>query len=155
MSPGECDNSERPKEYAPCGTEGTQTCGGRWFAGPWSKCTSSCSGMRHREVVCMKQYQNTWVVVTDHYCVEDEKPRGVDKCPETKCEAEWYTTKWSKCSASCGAGYQTREVRCLDARSGEASDHCHGDERPDERRVCEAPTCPAKESGEIFFTIEI
>lgn len=64
-------------------------------------------------------------------------------CNETtKCEYQWFSSQWSKCSVECGKGVQTRNVFCgkLDKNSVKLADSeskCKSDEKPENTKECD------------------
>ncbi|CAK8692752.1 unnamed protein product [Clavelina lepadiformis] len=60
--------------------------------------------------------------------------------------ARWIAGTWQKCSVSCGGGYQTRAVRCL--QSGQSSNACAHHRKPPSRRSCNTYKCNLAASHE-------
>lgn len=64
------------------------------------------------------------------------------ECEAPSCENIWYTSQWSKCSAECGEGVQTRRVLCgkFDGDAVRAADDtdCNVNDKPKDRKVCES-----------------
>uniref|UniRef100_A0ABM5FUA3 A disintegrin and metalloproteinase with thrombospondin motifs 12 n=1 Tax=Pogona vitticeps TaxID=103695 RepID=A0ABM5FUA3_9SAUR len=79
-----------------------------WIVGNWSKCSTTCGGGAFwREVECSTQNESD--------CQHITKPEPARRCYLRPC-AQWKTGNWSKCSSSCGGGFKTRDVHCLDVR---------------------------------------
>ena len=106
-----------------------------WSAGPWSKCSKTCSGgSQTRSVTC----KNTHV----GRCVEKDKPLRSKKCGELPCP-EWSAGQWSKCSKTCGGGIQTRSVTCKNSHVG----RCVEKDKPLRSKKCGELPCPERSSG--------
>ena len=59
------------------------------------------------------------------------------------CTRPWpLITHCFQCSQTCGEGYQTRLVHCLDKNTQELSMGCDADAEPSSRRACRSPACP-------------
>ncbi|XP_040194028.1 A disintegrin and metalloproteinase with thrombospondin motifs 12 [Rana temporaria] len=79
-----------------------------WIVGNWSECSTTCGlGAFWRNVECSTE--------TDEDCGHIKKPDPARRCHLRPC-ASWKTGNWSKCSTSCGGGFMTREVQCMDTR---------------------------------------
>lgn len=146
--PGDkCPLDQKPRERKSCGA--AKPCGGKWFAGPWSECNTTCGegAWRTREVVCMKKHgRHLWSVVGKENCVRKERPSSKEECTQlAPCQPEWYTTHWTECSASCGTGTKTREVKCLDA-DRQSNAGCPAQRRPHERRPCNPHSCDVSDN---------
>ncbi|XP_012940226.2 thrombospondin type-1 domain-containing protein 4 [Aplysia californica] len=133
----------KPKEKKKC--KSSKPCGGLWFAGPWSKCNSTCGSdaYREREVLCVKRHgKRLNHVVKGHNCEKEKKPQSREWCgPLATCKPQWYMTAWSECSKSCGTGVRTREAKCLDSTLT-ASPDCDKSHKPNRRQSCNKQPCP-------------
>ncbi|XP_069842594.1 A disintegrin and metalloproteinase with thrombospondin motifs 7 isoform X2 [Dendropsophus ebraccatus] len=79
-----------------------------WEVGNWSECSTSCGlGAMWRTVIC-REYDNGT-------CDIKTRPAPARRCHLRPC-AYWTVGNWSKCSSSCGAGVQVRDVQCVDMR---------------------------------------
>ncbi|XP_066458569.1 A disintegrin and metalloproteinase with thrombospondin motifs 12 isoform X2 [Eleutherodactylus coqui] len=79
-----------------------------WIVGDWSECSTTCGmGAFWRNVECSSGNE------TD--CGHIKKPDPARRCHFRPC-AHWRTGNWSKCSATCGGGFMTREIQCIDIR---------------------------------------
>merc|ERR1719183_859759 len=93
---------------------GTTECGpidcavSEW--GAWSKCDADCGGgfqTRARKVTTLPSHGGNKCPV-----LEETRECNTDKCVKDICQvSEW--SKWSKCSASCGGGVQTRSRKVV------------------------------------------
>ncbi|XP_062853202.1 semaphorin-5B [Trichomycterus rosablanca] len=115
-------------EVANCSRSGGWT---PWSS--WAPCSTSCGvgfevrqrscsnpAPRHGGKVCVGQIRE------ERLCNEDLP------CPVPVSWAQWGS--WSKCSAACGGGFQSRLRSCQDGNS------CSG--CPEEYRVCNLEVCP-------------
>ncbi|XP_065207649.1 protein madd-4 isoform X2 [Planococcus citri] len=105
-----CDISQMPEgRLLECNIE---PCPPKWEAGEWSVCSQSCgSGIKTRRLYCVEEHNKTKTKVFNHLC-KGHKPRMQESCNMQPCPPEWITGQWSKCSATCGQGIQTRSVTC-------------------------------------------
>ncbi|XP_013422037.1 ADAMTS-like protein 4 isoform X3 [Lingula anatina] len=134
-----CDREDKPDSEKPCRSD--RPCGGKWFMGPWSSC-SSCSGVQTRHVICIKEvHPNYWAQVADNNCVTEDKPRQERACQSESCGAEWYLSDWGSCSASCSGGIKSRSVKCLD-KDQKPSNHCKITDKPPTQESCNLTPCP-------------
>jgi len=58
-----------------------------------------------------------------------------------------------QCSATCGEGWQRRQVICQDERGN--SDLCSEKQKPEDRQTCDAGACPTWVKGEWSQVSEI
>nr|XP_028604080.1 A disintegrin and metalloproteinase with thrombospondin motifs 12 isoform X1 [Podarcis muralis] len=80
-----------------------------WLVGNWSECSTTCGvGAFWRVVECSTKNESD--------CRHTRKPDPARRCYVRPC-AQWKAEDWSKCSSSCGGGFKTRSVLCLDIRS--------------------------------------
>ncbi|XP_046581492.1 LOW QUALITY PROTEIN: ADAMTS-like protein 4 [Haliotis rubra] len=110
--------------------------------GMWN-CNATCGyAVKKRDVVCMKKLGNKLhTIVSEVNCVAEQRPISEEACQElSPCQPEWYMTPWGQCSASCGTGVKTREVKCLDSNL-QSSPECRGSVRPSERQACNKHSC--------------
>lgn len=90
-------------------------------------------------------------IYNDTFCKSHDKPELQRPCEtQTNCEFQWFTSQWSKCSAECGKGVQSRTIVC-GAFDGDvvkrAADEtsCDADSKPEESRECDGPEeCPGQ-----------
>ncbi|KAJ8724122.1 hypothetical protein PYW07_008102 [Mythimna separata] len=101
---------EKPEVEKPCMLQPCEAVD--WVVSGWSGCDSCTSKNRTRVVVCSTIGRQ---VVNDSFCSYHKRPVEYEECEKDKlptCEVQWYATQWSKCSAECGDGVQTRAVFC-------------------------------------------
>ncbi|XP_078314081.1 thrombospondin type-1 domain-containing protein 4-like isoform X3 [Crassostrea virginica] len=140
ISEAKCQ-SKKPKQKKPCRNK--RPCGGYWFAGPWSECSSTCgSGVQERSVICVKKLdKKLFTIVGKENCRGRDKPEMERPCEELPpCQPEWFMTPWTQCSASCGTGTRTREVRCMDPDLAPSST-CLPAKRPSQQNLCNTQPC--------------
>ncbi|CAL1536083.1 unnamed protein product [Lymnaea stagnalis] len=135
-----CDVDQRPADNKSC--RASRPCGGIWFTGQWSKCNTTCgSGYKKRDVICIKSLPGSlYAVVPDDNCETSIKPLDLDQCQGPVCASQWYMTSWTQCSQTCGTGYRTREVKCLN-NVQQPDDTCPLDNRPKTRDPCNTHQC--------------
>lgn len=135
-----CDVTYKPETEKPCISQ--TLCGnGTWFTGPWSQCSTSCGdGIQSRHVVCMVLSRNQMAPAADSECDVGAKPRDRKNCRERDCGYLWLRSEWSECSKTCGGGWKTRSVKCVDDRM-DSSALCREEERPSESDSCNTTKC--------------
>lgn len=87
----------------------------------WSDCHAACgASVRKREVTCT--YRELDKIVDQSECDAAAKPNAIGVCEDhTLCQYNWQTTcegqetwcHWDGCDAKCGAGFETRGVKCV------------------------------------------
>ena len=104
-----CDPSKRPNNKKECKED--SSCKRYWKAEEWSKCPDVCgTGTQTRIVNCYMGFNGTEKKIADSLCT-DIKPITSKTCTNyVNCKET--VGNWSKCSSSCGYGYQTRKVEC-------------------------------------------
>lgn len=89
-------------------------------------------------------------IFNDTFCENHAKPELQRPCEtQTNCEFQWFTSQWSKCSAECGKGVQSRVIVCgsFDGEMVRAKDEssCDAESKPDATRDCDGPAeCPGQ-----------
>ncbi|XP_053702002.1 papilin isoform X2 [Synchiropus splendidus] len=122
-----------------------------WRTGEWNPCSVTCGGgSQVRSVQCVSHDVSGPRVVEDSVCAAyAEAPPSLQTCNMHKC-TEYRVTSWSQCSATCGAGQQTREVTCVGSggmRLDEMS--CSALLRPPVVQPCEVSACPKRISWHV------
>ncbi|XP_052276606.1 A disintegrin and metalloproteinase with thrombospondin motifs 16-like isoform X2 [Dreissena polymorpha] len=136
-----CPEGEKPENEKAC--KGSQ-CGGIWLTGPWSHCNASCGlAVQTREVVCAFQQDGQIRIVAESACVGEERPPTSMGCDQPQCEPQWFMGAWGQCSMTCGSGYRSRDVRCMDV-DGRARTTCPVSSRPLDRQPCKTRLCTDK-----------
>lgn len=140
-----CPERSKPQTEKRC--KGVD-CGASWFTGPWSECNATCGiAYQNRAVVCvLRQRRGRTMVVGDNYCTREEKPSTYMSCDLEPCRPEWYMNDWGRCSASCGEGQKSRDVKCLDKNKSPSSG-CDPALMPRDRESCNDRQCPPTGPG--------
>ncbi|KAK2587121.1 hypothetical protein KPH14_002883 [Odynerus spinipes] len=137
-----CEPKERPETERRCFGSGTNCDAAKWFTGPWTSCSVPCGvGVQYRDVLCIARMTNDvkeYVVLPAKNC-NGTKPWNEQVCETAPCSAEWYTSDWSECSATCGSGVQRRLVRCI--LEGVGSSSCKELTKPIELQRCNVEPC--------------
>uniref|UniRef100_A0A182JSY1 Papilin n=1 Tax=Anopheles christyi TaxID=43041 RepID=A0A182JSY1_9DIPT len=113
----------------------------------WSGCDECGATVETRTVHCASK---SGTVYDASFCEDRQMPELRRECKLTPCEYQWYTSQWSKCSAVCGNGVQTRTVVCavFDGQSLKRADDdykCDPEQKPEKERECEGPPeCPGQ-----------
>ncbi|XP_067129548.1 papilin-like isoform X2 [Centruroides vittatus] len=104
-----CDLTNMPPIMKVCSLRPCE--GVEWIVTEWSGCSDKCGPQKEsREVYCSNSKGE---VFSDELCHNKPIPRLTRPCPKVKpCSALWHTSEWSRCSAKCGTGVQTRFVFC-------------------------------------------
>lgn len=133
----------------------SQSCGEEcptysWASEEYGECSAICGfGTQSRFVYCMRTTNSSQVRVRDSDCFSvGQKPSESRACdPQPTCEYDGL--QWSDCSATCGSGTQTRDVKCYKVLAGGgrrlvALQHCQFDRTirepfpPPTRQACES-----------------
>ncbi|KAM3958095.1 LOW QUALITY PROTEIN: proteoglycan-like sulfated glycoprotein papilin [Aphomia sociella] len=121
-----------------------------WVVSDWTGCDTCLSTVRTRAAECATKERE---VVDPSLCAYHPTPQLQEPCDRTAlpaCEVQWYATQWSKCSADCGKGVQTRRIFCglFDGSSVLKVDdsRCANQTKYNDTKDCEIPKekCPAK-----------
>ncbi len=125
----------------------TQACEGTgcvyaWEPGDWGDCPAACGpGIQERAFVCVEA--TTGEVVEALWCAE-ARPTEVRLCEGTACTYEWRTSAWSECSVTCGGGFASRAIWCVEAETEVLVDAglCDGPTEPAATMACNEEACP-------------
>lgn len=89
-------------------------------------------------------------VYNETFCANRHLPELTRDCKQTKCEYQWFTSQWSKCSVDCGKGVQTRNVHCAQfdkdvIKPTTDESKCSAEEKPEASKECDTgKECPGQ-----------
>ncbi|CAL1289206.1 unnamed protein product [Larinioides sclopetarius] len=110
VSPQLCDQGLKPESLTKKCNEQPCPIIYKWNITDFSNCSKECGGgIKTRTVKCVLVSEDV-EVNTDH--CPGPLQKAVDTCNVFDCEPSWKTETWSKCSRSCGGGFQTRKLHC-------------------------------------------
>lgn len=134
-----CDQNLKPHKSRTC-NQGPCRIDAEWTVGDWSECSQTCGeGTRERSVECQRGND-----LAPNDCNQNGRPVAVEECFVVECPppARWTVSSWSTCSASCGGGTQTRDVRCMREVEQVDDTECLEDDLPKTQRGCNIDPCP-------------
>ncbi|NXP79938.1 ATL2 protein, partial [Ramphastos sulfuratus] len=139
ISSSQCDPATKPLAVHPCGDK---NCPAHWVEQEWDQCDASCGrGMKTRVVLCAGLENGVYREYSEKLCEASQKPEEQAACFRRPCST-WFTTSWSQCSKTCGAGVRLREVKCY---QGEAlAQGCDPTSKPEARQTCQLQPCPTE-----------
>uniref|UniRef100_A0A803V1Z4 PLAC domain-containing protein n=1 Tax=Ficedula albicollis TaxID=59894 RepID=A0A803V1Z4_FICAL len=139
ISSSQCDLATKPLAVHPCGDK---NCPAHWVEQEWEQCDASCGrGMKTRLVLCVGLENGLYREYPEKRCQTSPKPEQQAACFRRPCST-WFTTSWSQCSKTCGAGVRLREVKCY---QGEAlAQGCDPSAKPEARQTCQLQPCPTE-----------
>ncbi|NXB84962.1 ATL2 protein, partial [Vidua chalybeata] len=139
ISSSQCDPATKPLAVHPCGDK---NCPAHWVEQEWEQCDTSCGqGMKTRLVLCVGLENGLYREYPEKRCETSPKPEEQAVCFRRPCST-WFTTSWSQCSKTCGAGVRLREVKCY---QGEAlAQGCDPSAKPEARQTCQLLPCPTE-----------
>ncbi|NXD87032.1 ATL2 protein, partial [Halcyon senegalensis] len=139
ISNSQCDPATKPLAVHPCGDK---NCPAHWVEQEWDQCDASCGrGMKTRVVLCAGLENGVYREYPEKRCEASQKPEEQAACFRRPCST-WFTTSWSQCSKTCGAGVRLREVKCY---QGEAlAQGCDPTSKPEARQTCQLQPCPTE-----------
>ncbi|NXA73372.1 ATL2 protein, partial [Thryothorus ludovicianus] len=139
ISSSQCDPATKPLAVHPCGDK---NCPAHWVEQDWEQCDASCGrGMKTRLVLCVGLENGLYREYPEKRCETSPKPEEQAACFRRPCST-WFTTSWSQCSKTCGAGVRLREVKCY---QGEAlAQGCDPSAKPEARQTCQLQPCPTE-----------
>ncbi|NWY26025.1 ATL2 protein, partial [Pheucticus melanocephalus] len=139
ISSSQCDPATKPLAVHPCGDK---NCPAHWLEQEWEQCDASCGrGVKTRLVLCVGLENGLYREYPEKHCETSPKPEEQAVCFRRPCST-WFTTSWSQCSKTCGAGVRLREVKCY---QGEAlAQGCDPAAKPEARQTCQLQPCPTE-----------
>ncbi|NXG25309.1 ATL2 protein, partial [Grallaria varia] len=139
ISSSQCDPATKPLAVHPCGDK---NCPAHWVEQEWDQCDASCGrGTKTRLVLCAGLENGVYREYPEKHCEASPKPEEQAACFRRPCST-WFTTSWSQCSKTCGAGVRLREVKCY---QGDAlAQGCDPTSKPEARQTCQLQPCPTE-----------
>ncbi|NWZ07758.1 ATL2 protein, partial [Agelaius phoeniceus] len=144
ISSSQCDPATKPLAVHPCGDK---NCPAHWLEQEWEQCDASCGrGVKTRLVLCVGLENGLYREYPEKRCETSPKPEEQAVCFRRPCST-WFTTSWSQCSKTCGAGVRLREVKCY---QGEAlAQGCDPAAKPEARQICQLQPCPTEAPEDV------
>ncbi|XP_021340999.1 papilin-like isoform X4 [Mizuhopecten yessoensis] len=129
----------------------------QWALGDWGTCSTTCDiGDQVQQVTCVAVGEGGRSrPVSDDLCIKayGRKPEYIRSCNEEVACPQWTSTGWSKCTADCGIGVQTRRVYCIELTPSESSNYrilpdgaCSLEEIPPTQQQCTDTSCQSSDS---------
>lgn len=117
-----------------------------WAHGSWNNCSEICAGGYQRRLTQCHRIENK-KSVGEQFCNSDGRPDDIiQTCNVKPCPAEWYVSKWDRCTATCGGGLQHRTVICKSKVSEYDEEQRPEDECPQPKPIfhssCNQGVCP-------------
>jgi hypothetical protein len=109
----------------------------KWVMSEWSQCSVSCgNGTQVRTAICASD--------TGIPCNSGQKPEPEVRYCNRLCSLfQWKWFPWSECSATCGKGFKSRLIQCLDwTNSVVPNQFCDPSTKPKNIRRCKKHACP-------------
>uniref|UniRef100_A0A3B4B8Q7 Uncharacterized protein n=1 Tax=Periophthalmus magnuspinnatus TaxID=409849 RepID=A0A3B4B8Q7_9GOBI len=144
-----CASLSRPQSNRTCNPQECPQV--HWKTGEWNTCSVTCGGgSQVRTVQCITHDASGPRVVEDAVCAAySEAPPTMQTCNMQQC-AQYRTTRWSPCSATCGSGEQTRDVTCVGSGGVRLEETaCATLLRPPSIRACEGAPCAREVSWHV------
>ncbi|XP_068230780.1 ADAMTS-like protein 2 [Palaemon carinicauda] len=144
VSDRRCEHLPRPKTHTiMCNLK---PCPATWTPGEWGPCSVTCGmGVQTRPLVCKQQISPTFtMMVPEGACLSPASVSTSQVCERGRCPStspEWDTGPWSNCSAPCGLGSRSREVRCLLGGTQVDDESCEAERYPDDEQDCDMGSC--------------
>ncbi|XP_054545177.1 ADAMTS-like protein 2 [Talpa occidentalis] len=135
----QCQMETKPLAIHPCGD---RNCPAHWLAQDWERCNTTCGrGVKKRLVLCMELANGKPQMRSGPECGLAKKPPEESTCFERPC-FKWYTSPWSECTKTCGAGVRMRDVKCY--QGTDIVRGCDPLVRPVGRQACDLQPCPTE-----------
>ncbi|XP_065505140.1 ADAMTS-like protein 2 [Caloenas nicobarica] len=139
ISDSQCDPATKPLAVHPCGDK---NCPAHWVEQEWDQCDASCGrGTKTRVVLCAGLENGVYREYPEKRCEASQKPEEQAACFRRPCST-WFTTSWSQCSKTCGAGVRLREVKCY--QGDVLAQGCDPTSKPEARQTCQLQPCPTE-----------
>ncbi|XP_050399474.1 A disintegrin and metalloproteinase with thrombospondin motifs 16 isoform X2 [Patella vulgata] len=128
-----------------------------WIISPWGPCSKTCGqGHRSRFLKCNAiNIHGKRKSVRERNCRHKPKPNvrmeeacWLVSCPQALLAWQrhtWHVSDWTQCSASCGHGFQRRNVKCVDKTAHSRSNQCLSHLKPTTSKPCDSGTCPSQD----------
>uniref|UniRef100_A0A8C9U8H2 ADAMTS like 3 n=1 Tax=Serinus canaria TaxID=9135 RepID=A0A8C9U8H2_SERCA len=108
----------------------------------FTPCSATCLGGT-QEAIAMCLHVDTKQGVSETLCDKSKRPPPMTRTCNTKlCPPRWQSGAWSRCSASCGVGIQSRAVSCQQPGAPAPAAHLCKDPKPPSLQACNQIDCP-------------
>ncbi|XP_062062845.1 ADAMTS-like protein 2 [Lepus europaeus] len=135
----QCQVETKPLAIHPCGDK---NCPAHWLAQDWERCNTTCGrGVKKRLVLCMELAGGKPQARSGPECGLARKPPEESACFQRPC-FHWYTSPWSECTKTCGAGVRMRDVKCY--QGTDIVRGCDPLVKPVGRQACDLQPCPTE-----------
>ncbi|KAJ6656242.1 hypothetical protein lerEdw1_003970 [Lerista edwardsae] len=108
--------------------------------GLWQDCSKMCQGLHRRRVTCVRRRDH--LVVPDQRCEPMPLPTAITEQCNTECELRWRNVGKSECSARCGLGFRSLDIRCMRYSASKGASalvddtYCADQQKPPTREPC-------------------
>ncbi|NXB92812.1 ATL3 protein, partial [Vidua chalybeata] len=108
----------------------------------FTPCSATCLGGT-QEAIAMCLHVDTKQGVSETLCDNSTRPPPMTRTCNTKlCPPRWQSGPWSRCSATCGVGIQSRAVSCQQPGESAPAAHQCKDPKPHSLQACNQIDCP-------------
>nr|XP_028561741.1 ADAMTS-like protein 3 [Podarcis muralis] len=108
----------------------------------FTPCSATCTGGT-QEAIAVCLHEQTKQTVNDSLCDSSARPPAMSRVCNTRlCPPRWQVRPWRQCSATCGVGIQTREVRCQQPGGSVVGPENCKDKKPHSLQACNQIDCP-------------
>ncbi|CAL1525964.1 unnamed protein product [Lymnaea stagnalis] len=134
-----CDQNTKP-ETTPIVCN-NQPCEPSWDLGEWSQCSVTCGrGLQKRVVECKQRISHKLTISVSSTNCPQPQPQSRQYCQLEPCFT-WKAAEWGKCSADCGFGQRTRNVKCVNTQDKVVSDSLCTHTKPTVEEICDMGSC--------------